>query len=178
MEGDNSNSIFPSHLWSVVPHHLKLLMLKLLAFRWRKGSYKLKDILTLLSFMLPWVIPVGGGGMSVEKMMEMISLSIGDGRSQTLSHQSACPTNTISAVMLQNRNRVRWAGSWGHCLWQWQLLTENEWLTLNARWFSDCWLNTDSSLDGWTLEDKNSHRLRHWSLDFPWGDIHWRLCEP
>lgn len=85
----------------------------------------------------------------VEKMME-ISLSIGDGRSQTSSHQSACPTNKISAVILQNRNRVRWAGSWGHRLWQWQLLTENEWLTLNARWFSDCWLNTGSSLDGWT----------------------------
>lgn len=56
--------IFSSHLWSMMPHHLKLLMLKLLAFRWRKGNYKLKDILTLLSFTLPWVIPVGGGGTS------------------------------------------------------------------------------------------------------------------
>ena len=49
----------------------------------------------------------------MKKVMEMISLSIGDGHSQTLGHQSACLTNEISAFMLQNRNRVRWAGRCG-----------------------------------------------------------------
>lgn len=47
----------------------------------------------------------------MEKMIEMISLSIGDGHSQTVSRQSACLTDKISAAVLQNRNRVRWAGS-------------------------------------------------------------------
>lgn len=128
--------IFPSNLPSVMPYHLKLWMLKLLAFRWRKENYKLKSsILTLFSFPSPWVIPTCGRGTSLWRrwwrwgwffLQKMITLG---------PWVSSQPVLQIKSPLLYYKTEIMCNGKGvrSSSLAKWQSLTENEWLVLNAR---------------------------------------------
>ena len=165
--------IFPSNLPSMMPYHLKLWMLKLLAFRWRKENYKLKNsILTLFSFPSPWVIPTCGRGTSLWRrwwrwgwffLQKMITLR---------PWVSSQPVLQIKSPLLYYKTEIMYNGKGVRSSSLAMTDSYWEWMT-HAECSVVCRLLIEHRLISWLINfvRTNRCRLRCQSLDFTREDI-------